>query len=181
MITADDVKEKIQGLIDSANAKTGAEDSTLTAAVNTLIAGFGSGGGGGLPNGISAVSTGTVTYSESQTSMDIDHGLGVKPDAIWVYIPDFTFPAARAEILGFFWCGYPRRVSAAATAESGAVAMTATTDYTGFVAGGLDVTVTDTSFSAGRNSSAYYYNAGNTYRWCAVKFTEAVVADDKES
>lgn len=43
MATADSVKAKMQGLIDSANAKTGASDATLTAAVNTLIAGFGSG------------------------------------------------------------------------------------------------------------------------------------------
>ena len=46
MATADSVKAKMQGLIDSANAKTGGNDTTLTAAVNALIAGFGSGGGG---------------------------------------------------------------------------------------------------------------------------------------
>lgn len=44
MATADSVKVKIQGLIDSANAKTGGNDTTLTGAVSTLIAGFGSGG-----------------------------------------------------------------------------------------------------------------------------------------
>ena len=42
MATANSVKTKMQGLIDSANAKTGANDSTLTDAVNTLISGFGS-------------------------------------------------------------------------------------------------------------------------------------------
>lgn len=46
MATADGVKSKLQGLISSANAKTGGSDTTLTAAVNTLIAGFGAGGGG---------------------------------------------------------------------------------------------------------------------------------------
>lgn len=45
MATADSVRAKMQGLIDSANAKTGSGDTTLTAAVNALIAGFGSGGG----------------------------------------------------------------------------------------------------------------------------------------
>ena len=45
MVTADSVKVKIQGLIASANAKTGNTDADLTTAVNALIAGFGQGGG----------------------------------------------------------------------------------------------------------------------------------------
>lgn len=44
MATADSVKTKIQGLIASANAKTGNTDADLTTAVNTLIDGFGQGG-----------------------------------------------------------------------------------------------------------------------------------------
>lgn len=43
MATADGVKNKIQGLIDSANATTGNTDTDLTTAVNALIAGFSSG------------------------------------------------------------------------------------------------------------------------------------------
>ena len=46
MATADSVKAKIQGLIASANAKTGNTDADLTTAVNALITGFGQGGGG---------------------------------------------------------------------------------------------------------------------------------------
>jgi hypothetical protein len=46
MVTADGVKAKIQGLIDAANAITGNDDTSLTAAVNTLIAGFESGAKG---------------------------------------------------------------------------------------------------------------------------------------
>ena len=45
MAIADDVKSKIGSLIDTANDKTGKSDSTLTAAVNRLIAGYGQGGG----------------------------------------------------------------------------------------------------------------------------------------
>lgn len=45
MATADSVKTKLQGLIDTANATTGKEDATLTAAVSSLVDGFGSGGG----------------------------------------------------------------------------------------------------------------------------------------
>ena len=43
MATADSVKAKIQGLIDTANAKTGGSDTDLTRAVNTLLNGQSSG------------------------------------------------------------------------------------------------------------------------------------------
>lgn len=44
MATAESVKNKLQGLIDTANATTGKEDVTLTAAVSSLVDGFGGGG-----------------------------------------------------------------------------------------------------------------------------------------
>ena len=43
MATADSVKTKLQGLLQSANAATGNNDSTLSEAVASLVAGFGSG------------------------------------------------------------------------------------------------------------------------------------------
>lgn len=43
MATAESVKQKIQGLISNANNTTGNTDVTLTDAVNSLIAGFGTG------------------------------------------------------------------------------------------------------------------------------------------
>lgn len=46
MVTAKSVKEKLQGLIATANAATGNADADLTTAVNALVAGFGQGGGG---------------------------------------------------------------------------------------------------------------------------------------
>jgi hypothetical protein len=50
MPTAESVIEKLQGLIDTANATTGEADTTLTDAIASLIAGFGSGGSGGTVN-----------------------------------------------------------------------------------------------------------------------------------
>ena len=44
MPTADSVKTKLQGLIATANETTGGNDTTLTAAVNTLVGGYGQGG-----------------------------------------------------------------------------------------------------------------------------------------
>lgn len=46
MATADSVKAKIQGLIDSSNETTGQNDTDLTSAVNHLKEGYGQGGGG---------------------------------------------------------------------------------------------------------------------------------------
>lgn len=54
MATAESVKGKIQGLIASANAKTGNADADLTTAVEALIEGFGQGGSvgaNGMENG----------------------------------------------------------------------------------------------------------------------------------
>lgn len=45
MATAESVKAKIQGLIDTANNTTGNADKDLTAAVGALVAGYGAGGG----------------------------------------------------------------------------------------------------------------------------------------
>ena len=53
MATAESVKAKIQGLINTANETTGGADTDLTSAVNTLAAGFGQ--GGESSGGISAV------------------------------------------------------------------------------------------------------------------------------
>ncbi len=51
MATAESIKAKIQGLIDSANNTTGKADTDMTAAVASLIDGFGQGGGGtGIPD-----------------------------------------------------------------------------------------------------------------------------------
>ena len=47
MATIESIKAKIQGLIEKANAATSRADTQLTPAVDALIAGYGSGGGGG--------------------------------------------------------------------------------------------------------------------------------------
>lgn len=46
MATAESVKAKIQGLIATGNAKTGKSDGDLTSVVNSLVSGYGGGGGG---------------------------------------------------------------------------------------------------------------------------------------
>ena len=46
--TAESVKSKLQSLLTASNAKTGKSDANLTDAVNTLLEGYGQGGGGGV-------------------------------------------------------------------------------------------------------------------------------------
>lgn len=106
MATADSVKAKMQGLIDSANAKTGGNDSTLTAAVNALIAGFGSGGGGtGLAYDMGEFVPEADTIAGPNTY--ISHNLGEKPGFILVWTDDYVGVTNPDEIyptaLGFVW------------------------------------------------------------------------------
>ena len=49
MAKADEVKVKIENLINKANATTGRSDDTLTEGVYSLIAGYGQGGGASTP------------------------------------------------------------------------------------------------------------------------------------
>lgn len=56
------IKQKIQSLIAAANAKTGESDATLTDAVQTLVDGYGQGGGSGY-----AKKTGSFTLAENYT------------------------------------------------------------------------------------------------------------------
>lgn len=89
MATADGVKSKLQGLISSANAKTGGTDTTLIAAVNTLIAGYGQ--GGGSSGGASGIYMARVTPTEDLGEMTITHNLGTT---------DILLAACWAETLG---------------------------------------------------------------------------------
>lgn len=72
MATADSVREKLSGLIDKANAKTSRQDTTLTEAVDALIAGYGSGDGSTTPSveqatpTISVSTSGLITASATQ-------------------------------------------------------------------------------------------------------------------
>lgn len=86
MATAGSVKAKMQGLIDSANAKTGGNDTTLTGAVNTLIAGFGSGGGS---SGAVKTASGSYTLAEENVYMEIDiSALDFIPDVVFVSLDE---------------------------------------------------------------------------------------------
>lgn len=71
MATAESVKEKIQNLIATANSTTGGADTDLTAAVNALIAGFGTGGGGA-----SGIYMAKITPASATATLRVTHNLG---------------------------------------------------------------------------------------------------------
>lgn len=81
MATAESVKAKIQGLIDTANTATGNEDSTLYDAVNTLVAGYGGGGGENAQKYLAML---------NGTDMPEDGGTLVIPDGV-TRVPKYLY------------------------------------------------------------------------------------------
>lgn len=120
MATADSVKAKMQGLIDSANAKTGGNDTTLTGAVSTLIAGFGSGGGSSV--GTSGIYMAKITPETDSSSIDVVHNLGTTDilfAACWAETLGDVVPTFNGA-LGKYWAksDIPARVTASVNAEN---------------------------------------------------------------
>ena len=84
MATAESVKQKIQGLISNANNTTGNTDATLTNAVNSLIAGFGTG-----ENEIVQFIENKITnFSNEELTAISDYGLAGKTNMQSLYIPN---------------------------------------------------------------------------------------------
>ncbi|MBQ8831297.1 MAG: hypothetical protein IJ017_06835 [Oscillospiraceae bacterium] len=173
MATAESVKSKIQGLIDTANEATGGTDTDLTAAVKTLVAGFGQGGSGAFE-----VTEGTITPTSNTQTLRIPWDkdtlplfyVCIRPDLDTYVTPDN--PATTIILGGIvnFCCGYTRN-SASVTTQNIALKFTATTDYTGY-------TASHSSFSyeildaegllAYSNSASYKWSADTTYKYYIV-------------
>lgn len=84
MATAESVKQKIQGLISNANNTTGNTDVTLTDAVNSLIAGFGTG-----ENEIVQFIENKITnFSNEELTAISDYGFAGKDNMQSLYIPN---------------------------------------------------------------------------------------------
>lgn len=78
-----EIKSKLQSLLTAANTKTGESDATLTDAVQTLVDGYGQGGG---DFGNLSMHSGEFTVSESSvTSFQITHGFSSFPILLVVY------------------------------------------------------------------------------------------------
>lgn len=95
------IRSKIQALITAANTKTGESDTTLTDAVQTLVDGYGQGGGGGsLPSVISKIDGGSFTLSSDTAGNNhwISHNLGVLPKCIIIWTEDSDLRTSTAAV-----------------------------------------------------------------------------------
>lgn len=77
---------KLQALLTAANTKTGESDTDLTAAVQTLIDGYGQGGGGG-----GSVKTGTLTLATDGKSISVT-GIDFTPTHFVIFTNNADIP-----------------------------------------------------------------------------------------
>ena len=97
MSTIDSVLTVLQTAIDMANATTGGRNVTVTDAVSSLIAGYGSGGESG--DGKSSAYIGEITPTERLASFTFDC-IGVRNFAIMTFSePDLTTGCAFLTVL----------------------------------------------------------------------------------
>lgn len=87
MATAESVKNKLQGLIDTANETTGETAADLTTAVATLVAGFGKGSDeeGGTKGFYKSLN---LTSGAAGTRINLDFG----------FVPDFILMACQGKV-----------------------------------------------------------------------------------
>lgn len=181
MATAESVKQKIQGLISNANNTTGNTDATLTNAVASLIAGFGTGGGEGLKYDM-----GEFVLDADVKSLDLSlpHNLGEIPEFILVWTDDFAGlseanPAEQQCNLGYIWLknltGMLQRLTTSATGDSLTVNFNLMSgDYriqpiAPNSAVYLAEQPTAEYFGLNQTGGSYYWRAGVTYKYFVSK------------
>lgn len=159
MVTAESVKSKLQGLIATANAATGNADADLTAAVNALVAGFGQGGGGGLPGNILEIKTGSWTQAtnDSTGSFTIPHGCSKQPLFVLVTSDYATSGATGNNSI---------QLAAMVAAVNGEFATAAQVDSSGTST--REVLTSDDTNMVFTNRSGTRWRQGNTYTWYAI-------------
>ena len=104
MSTTETVKAQLNALLNQANNTTGKTDANLTAAIASLVAGFGQGGSGG---GLAYDMGEFVLEADTMGLIYISHNLGEKPGFILVWTDDYggvTNPdTSYGTSLGFVW------------------------------------------------------------------------------
>ena len=184
MSTAESVKAQLNALLNQANDTTGKTDTNLTAAIASLVAGFGQGGSGG---GLAYDMGEFVLDSDSNaaSSIYISHNLGEKPGFILVWTDDYvgiTNPdEAYATALGFVWfnqiMGLENWFTSSAKGEGTTVnfAQNKATDGMNVVkptSGTYTLKseeVSAESFALVKMSIRTYYRGGTTYKYFVSK------------
>lgn len=181
MATAGSVKQKIQGLISNANNTTGNTDATLTNAVASLIAGFGTGGGDGLKYDIGEF---VLDADVKGLNPSLPHNLGEIPEFILVWTDDFAGlseanPAEQQCNLGYVWLknltGMLQNLTTAATGDSLTVSFILKSgDYriqpiAPNSASYLTKQPTAEYFGLNQTGGSWYWRAGVTYKYFVSK------------
>lgn len=131
-----------------------------------------SGGGGGLPSGITAFDYGEITVSSAfnTTAQTYTHNLGVVPDLMIVFAPSnvATTYSMLAAIRGnyFGWRGSAYNSHYAYHGNSTTTVTWANSNNANYGIGSM----TASSFKLASHSTSYYWRAG-TYKYMAFKFS----------
>lgn len=184
MSTAETVKAQLNALLNQANNTTGKTDTNLTAAVASLVAGFGQGGSGG---GLAYDMGEFVLDSDSNATSPIyiSHNLGEKPGFILVWTDDYvgiTNPdVGYSTSLGFVWfnqiMGLENWFTSSLKGEGTTVnfAQSKATDGMNVVkptSASYTLTsdfVSAESFKLVKISTSTYYRGGTTYKYFVSK------------
>ena len=171
------IKSKIQALITAANATTGESDTTLTDAVQTLVDGYGQGGGGSLPTSISKIDGGSFTLASDTagTGHWISHNLGVLPKCVIVWTEDSDLRTSTATVAQrYLLCSTIALLDWVTGTTSNAVLpnhlFRNTTGATSNSGSPLAQSAVGNYFQTTRFNNALgsaYYKAGVEYKWVA--------------
>lgn len=99
------IESKLQALLTASNTTTGETDTTLTDAVQSLIDGYG-GGGGELPVGIEEIASGTFSVTEKtdgtsmtgRNAIKFEHGMNGTPDG-YIVIPHVWHDTQDSQVI----------------------------------------------------------------------------------
>lgn len=164
------ILSKIQALITAANSKTGETDTTLTDAVQTLVDGYGQGGGDSLSSVISKIDGGSFTLASDTNcqSYDIAHSLGVVPKSFVVWTEDITLGEAQSAIflvrIDYFDTSYSATTVSTNMTTRIATGGAAVTGGAGITAAAVSSWVTASKICTYFNTN---YKAGCLYKWLA--------------
>lgn len=163
--------DKLTSIANAIRSKTGRSGKLTLDQMVTEIASI-SGGGGGLPSGISAIKMGTHTVSSDVaygTAVNITHNLGVIPDLFIVYATSNTavtyselFMVRGTEIM-YRGSSYHTLVAYRSNSTTSVSATFANSSQGGI----YSLTATKATMSG--HQSSYYVRSG-TYKWIAIKF-----------
>ena len=161
---------KINSMISKANQTTGKSDADLTSAIQSLVDGFG--GGGGLPTGISKIAFGEykVASDFTTTRQTVTHGLGVVPDLVFFYYDGGNIATTYSMLWSLRSTKLGYRSSAYNVYNAYHGNSTTTVSITNSNSTTIGVcNLTATTFQIASHSTSYYWRA-NTYKWIAIKF-----------